>query len=86
MKKKRWVCVMSTKRFELSKTTKEEMIGEIQRYFMEERGEELGDLAARLLLDFITEKLGPTFYNQGVQDSYQYMAQKLEDLFEIEKK
>jgi uncharacterized protein (DUF2164 family) len=77
---------MSAKRFELSKSTKEEMAAEIQTYFMEERGEELGDLAARLMLDFITEKLGPTFYNLGVQDSYQYLSQKLEDLFEIEKR
>jgi uncharacterized protein (DUF2164 family) len=77
---------MSAKRFELSKNTKEEMAAEIQTYFMEERGEELGDLAARLMLDFITEKLGPTFYNLGVQDSYQYLSQKLEDLFEIEKR
>ncbi|WP_404329874.1 DUF2164 domain-containing protein [Mesobacillus maritimus] len=77
---------MSEKRFELSKSTKEEMAAEIQKYFMEERGEELGDLAARLMLDFITEKLGPHFYNLGVQDSYRFMSQKLEDLFEIEKK
>jgi uncharacterized protein (DUF2164 family) len=77
---------MSAKRFELSKSTKEEMAAEIQTYFMEERGEELGDLAARLMLDFITEKLGPNFYNLGVQDSYRFMSQKLEDLFEIEKK
>ncbi|MBY0097062.1 DUF2164 domain-containing protein [Mesobacillus maritimus] len=77
---------MSAKMFELPKSTKEEMAAAIQTYFMEERGEELGDLAAVLMLDFITEKLGPTFYNLGVQDSYRFMSQKLEDLFEIEKK
>jgi len=77
---------MSAKRFELSKSTKDEMVAEIQTYFMDERGEELGDLAARLMLDFITQKLGPNFYNLGVQDSYRFMSQKLEDLFEIEKK
>lgn len=77
---------MNEKRFEFSRSTKEEMAGEIQTYFMQERGEELGDLAARLMLDFIIEKLGPNFYNLGVQDSYRFMSQKLEDLFEIEKK
>ncbi|SEM64388.1 Uncharacterized conserved protein, DUF2164 family [Mesobacillus persicus] len=77
---------MSVKKFEFPKSVKDEMTGEIKRYFHEERGEELGDLAALLILEFISDKLGAHFYNLGVQDASRFMSQKLEDIFELEKK
>lgn len=61
------------------------MILAIMDYFVKERDEELGYLAATLILDFITEKLGPEYYNQGVYDSYKRMNQMVEDLLEIQK-
>jgi uncharacterized protein (DUF2164 family) len=61
------------------------MCAQIRKIFLEERGEEIGDLASLMVLEFFTDKLGPHFYNLGIQDSYRYMSQKLEDLFEIEK-
>ncbi|WP_257985011.1 DUF2164 domain-containing protein [Bacillus sp. T33-2] len=76
---------MAAKKFILNKETRDEMAGLIQKYYFEERGEELGDLGAMMLLDFITEKLGPHFYNLGVQDSYQYLSEKMEDLFDLQK-
>jgi uncharacterized protein (DUF2164 family) len=69
----------------LSKETKDAMIAEIKKYFQKERGEELGDLAAALILDFIVEKLAPDFYNQGVSDSYTYTKEMIEDLLAIQK-
>ena len=42
-------------------------------------------LAAVLLLDFITEELGPEFYNLGVMDSYRCMQDMAEDLLAIRK-
>ncbi|SET59660.1 Uncharacterized conserved protein, DUF2164 family [Oceanobacillus limi] len=74
------------KGFELTKQQKEEMIEQIQHYFQTERNEELGNLAAMLLLEFFMEKLAPVFYNQGVEDSHTYLAEKLDDIFEIQKK
>ncbi|MCG9966670.1 DUF2164 domain-containing protein [Pelotomaculum terephthalicicum JT] len=50
------------------------MISAIQTYFLNEREDKLGDLAASLILDFFIEKLAPEFYNQGVYDSYIYMS------------
>lgn len=44
-------------------------------YFLNERDDDLGDLAASLILDFFMEKLAPEFYNQGVYDSYKYMSE-----------
>ncbi|WP_368488181.1 DUF2164 domain-containing protein [Clostridium sp. BJN0013] len=69
----------------LSKEKKDEMISSIKNYFLEERGEELGDLASSLILKFIIEELAPEFYNQGVYDSYKYMNDRIEDLLSIQK-
>lgn len=72
----------------LIKVTKErrnDMISDLKDYFSKERDEEIGDLAAGLLLDFILEKLAPAFYNQGVYDSYKYMKDAAEDLMSIQK-
>ena len=72
-------------KIELSKDKKDHMIAAIKEYFLNERQEDLGDLAAALILDFFIEKLAPEIYNQGVQDSYIYMTEKVQDLFEIQK-
>jgi uncharacterized protein (DUF2164 family) len=49
----------------------------LQEYFAAERGEELGDLATTLLLDFIAEEVGPYFYNQGLKDARRRIEQLL---------
>lgn len=74
-----------SKKIELIKEKRENMISLIKDYFLKERGEDLGDLAATLILDFFIEKLAPEFYNQGVYDSYIYFKDKIEDLLEIQK-
>lgn len=61
----------------------------IQRYFAEEREEEIGELAANNILEFITKNLGSYYYNQGVRDSRNIAVQRSqlleEDLFALEK-
>ena len=69
----------------LPKETEDQILTEIQNYFSKERGEDIGDLAAMHLLDFLLEKIAPAFYNQGVQDSYRYMQESTEDLLSIKK-
>lgn len=71
--------------FKLSKENKQYMISEIKTFFLNERDEDLGDLASELILDFIIEKLASEFYNQGVYDSYKYINDRIEDLLEIQK-
>lgn len=68
---------------QLSNERKAAMIAEIKHYFAKERDEELGDLAAGMILDFITEKLAPAFYNQGVDNAYRYMKEATEDMLGI---
>jgi len=68
----------------LDKENREKLISEIQEYFLEERDEELGNLAAGFILDFIIENIAPTFYNQGIKDSIKYMNERVEDLYGLE--
>ncbi|WP_418792433.1 DUF2164 domain-containing protein [Phosphitispora sp. TUW77] len=72
-------------KIKLGKEKRENMISLIKEHFITERDEELGDLASGFILDFIIEKLAPEFYNQGVQDAYAYMNEKIDDLLEIQK-
>jgi uncharacterized protein (DUF2164 family) len=58
---------------------------QIKQFFLKEREEETGDLAAGMFLDFILEKLAPEFYNQGVVDSHKYMQDATEDLLSIQR-
>jgi len=69
----------------LAKEKREGMIAAIKNYFLNERDEELGDLASAMVLDFIIEELAAEFYNQGVYDSYKYMNDRCEDLLSIQK-
>lgn len=72
------------KKIKLSHEKKEAMRSKIVEYFDKERDEDLGDLASQLILDFFVEELGPSIYNQGVEDSYTYTRDKLEDLFALQ--
>lgn len=69
----------------VSKEKRDDMVSAIQNYFLTEREEEIGDLAAGFMLTFIMEELAPEFYNQGVYDSYVYMKDLTEDLLSIQK-
>lgn len=71
-------------RIKLSKESREDMISAIKYYFLKEREEELGDLAAGLILDFILKELAPEFYNQGVYDSQKYINDRVEELLSIQ--
>ncbi len=67
----------------VTKERRREMIAEIKNFFSKEREEEIGDLAAGIILDFILEKIAPELYNQGVDDSYKYIKDAAEDLLSI---
>lgn len=72
------------KKIKLTDKNKAEMKEKIVAYFSKERGEDLGELASQLVLDFFIEELAPTIYNQGVEDSYIYMKDRIEDLFALQ--
>lgn len=72
-------------KIKLTKEQRDDAVRAIKKFFKEERGEEIGDLASEILLDFVIEKLAPEFYNQGIQDSHVYVTERLEDMLAIQK-
>lgn len=52
----------------------------LKKYFAAELDQELGDLQARLLLDYVLREFGPLAYNQGVKDAEEFFRTRLEDL------
>ncbi|HET7629648.1 MAG TPA: DUF2164 domain-containing protein [Bacillales bacterium] len=59
----------------------------IQRYFLEERNETVGELAALQWFDFITEQIGPYYYNQAIKDARSVVNERItavdEDLLSL---
>lgn len=53
----------------LSKEQKHYCIAQIQSFFLEERDEEIGMIAAERVLDFIAHDIAPNFYNLGLEDA-----------------
>ena len=45
------------------------MVRELQAWLLEERGEDLGELAAGFLLDFVLDLAGPDLYNAALADA-----------------
>jgi uncharacterized protein (DUF2164 family) len=72
------------KEIKLNKIERQELISEIKHYFLVEKGEEVSDFNASLLLDFIIETVGPYIYNQAVRDAHELMSEKIDDLFGLE--
>ncbi len=69
---------------EFSKYEKSEMLREIKNFFHKERDEEIGDLGAELILDFISNKLGKYYFNQGVKEAKKFVIERLEEISDIE--
>ena len=72
-------------KIKVTKEQKAEMVARIKSFYRREKGEEISDLASTILLTFIIEELGPYFYNIGVEESYRYMGERIEDLLSIQK-
>jgi uncharacterized protein (DUF2164 family) len=64
----------------LSDDTTKKALASLKRYFDEQRDEELGDLQAHLLLEYIVEEIGPSIYNAALADAQVYLRERLEDL------
>lgn len=57
-----------------------ELIHSLRKYFREEFDEELTELKAKLLLDYVQKEIAPFAYNCGVKDADQFLRAKVEDL------
>ena len=67
-------------RIQLSDERRRDLIAAIRGWYDEQLDEEIGDLKARLILDFFVKSLGPQIYNQAVKDAAAFVQDKLIDL------
>ncbi|MGD8289602.1 MAG: DUF2164 domain-containing protein [Gemmatimonadota bacterium] len=65
---------------ELDESRRDHLIKKLRGFFLEEFDEDLSSFRAEGILDFFVESMGPSIYNQGVEDARVYMGKKLEDL------
>ena len=66
--------------FGLDREQRAEAVRHIRAYFERERSEELGELAAGFILDFVVEELAPLFYNAGLADAQALLARHVDSL------
>jgi uncharacterized protein (DUF2164 family) len=64
----------------LSPEVEERLIGSIRRYFDVNMHESIGELKAKLLLDYCVRELGPCIYNQAIADAQAAMQDKVAEL------
>ncbi len=76
-------------RIELEKSTRDALSRALCDHLRAEFDLDIGRMDAQLLLDFISERLGPHYYNQGLHDARAHLHAKLEALgealYELEK-
>ncbi|WP_295523202.1 DUF2164 domain-containing protein [Limnohabitans sp. Rim8] len=65
---------------ELSKEDRAQAISSIERYFLENFDQKIGNITAGALLGFVLEEVGPSIYNRAVSDAKERMLMRAEDL------
>ena len=64
----------------LTPETEERLISSLQHYFDVNMDDGIGDLKAKLLLDFCVKEMGPSIYNQAILDAQSAMQDKVAEL------
>jgi len=65
---------------ELSDDAQKQLRASVRRYFAECLDQDIGDLKADLLLDYVVREIGPTIYNQAIADAQAYFQARVADL------
>lgn len=72
----------------LERAQKEILALAIQDYMQDELSVEIGQFDSEFLIDFITEKLAPIYYNKGIEDAKAVIERRMlemsDELYEIE--
>lgn len=65
---------------ELDNETTSRAIASIRRYCDENLDEQIGELKARMFLEFILKEIGPSIYNGAITDAQAYFRDRVADL------
>ena len=76
---------MKKDQFNLFPEQKKKMIDEIMYFFDKELDQDIGELKAYTVLDFILQEFAVDFYNKGLEDAGGFLQGKIEDLYGLEK-
>jgi len=52
----------------------------LRRFCKEHLDQEIGELKARLMLEYILKEIGPSVYNGAIADAQRYMSERIADL------
>lgn len=64
----------------LNPKTETQLLASIKQFFLEELDDDIGDLKARLVLDFFLREMGPSVYNQAIADAQRTLETAVADL------
>ena len=59
---------------------RKQAIASIKRYFDEVLEDDIGDLKAELMLDYILKEIAPTVYNQAIEDAQKHLQERVTDM------
>ena len=65
---------------EFNKQETAELVPSLQKYFREEFEEEIGEMRAKFVLEYILKEIAPLAYNQGVRDAQEHFRRATEDV------
>ncbi len=60
--------------------TLKQLQASLKRYVAENLDEEIGDLKAGLLMDFVMKEIAPSIYNRAIADAQTYFQARVADL------
>ncbi len=66
--------------FSLTDEEKKHLMSEIEAFYLDERGEEIGIIHQQQLLNLFLEKLAPAVYNKALDDAKKWHAQALDNM------
>jgi uncharacterized protein (DUF2164 family) len=64
----------------LSDEESKQAVASIRRYFAESLDQDIGDLKAALLLEFVLKEIAPSVYNGAIADAQTYLRDRLADI------
>ena len=64
----------------LADAARKQAVAAVQEYFRDNLDDEIGDLKAGLMVDFICSEIGPSIYNQAIADARMFFEERTSDL------
>jgi uncharacterized protein (DUF2164 family) len=65
---------------ELNKDARKQAVLSIERYFLDNMDEKIGNIQAAALLNFFVEEIGPCIYNQAVLDVQERLQTRIMEI------